>query len=58
MTLFVYFVFPETKGYTIEEAAVLFDGIEAQVVHVDEKDVDAGYSGGSKMPTKVEVSAV
>lgn len=29
ITMVVYFYYPETKGHTLEEMAVVFDGVEA-----------------------------
>lgn len=33
--VFVYFVYPETKGLTLEEVAKVFDGKDAKVGRVD-----------------------
>lgn len=37
--LFVYFVYPETKGPTLEEIARIFDGDDA-VAHIDLAQVE------------------
>lgn len=43
VTATVYFVYPETRGYSLEEMAVIFDGDAA--AHVVEAGVPAGKGG-------------
>lgn len=37
---FVYFMYIETKGPTLEELAKIIDGDEAEVAHVDIRQVE------------------
>jgi MFS family permease len=53
----IYFLFPETKGRTLEEIAIVFDGQSAQAgsVTIDDAGLDIG---SHKVPDKVEVEHV
>lgn len=43
-----YFYFPETKGYTLEEIAVVFDGADAEPVQADITSIAGDQYGLSK----------
>ncbi|KAF2758416.1 general substrate transporter [Pseudovirgaria hyperparasitica] len=50
--VFVFFLYVETKGPTLEEVAKIFDGDQAEVAHIDlekvEQEVTSGYEAENK----------
>ncbi|KAH8661793.1 sugar transporter [Ilyonectria robusta] len=50
MNVVVYFFYPETKGYTLEQVALLFDGEQAQqaAAALDKAEKDLGLVGAEK----------
>jgi hypothetical protein len=56
ITVTVYFFYPETKGHSLEEMAILFDGIEA--ARISEGGVRAVKGETSEMYHKEEAEKV
>ncbi|KAH8661063.1 hypothetical protein BGZ61DRAFT_564569 [Ilyonectria robusta] len=50
MNIIVYFFYPETKGHTLEQVALLFDGEQAQqaAAALDKAEKDLGLVGAEK----------
>lgn len=53
----IYFLFPETKGRTLEEIAVVFDG-QTEPWHPSATDVGISLDVCEKSPSKVEAEYV
>lgn len=51
----IYFLFPETKGRTLEEIAMVFDGAKAETeAHRNASIVAESVTGVESLPEKVE----
>ena len=46
--VFVFLFYVETKGPTLEEIAIIFDGDRAQVAQLDLKDIEGGSPVGRR----------
>jgi hypothetical protein len=53
----IYFLFPETKGRTLEEIAVVFDGDSAQLTSRFDYEKQA-FPQKAKSPSKTEIEHV